>query len=1049
MKNKYLSNRESGHLGRLWVFLVMVLLALPFIGQAQSITVSPSTDPDNPTEFGTVPVGQVSSPAKQYAVTATGISGNLTVSFGNAASFEGSTDNSNFSNAVVLPAAGGTLYVRFKPTAVGTTNGEYIQVTGNTDGRNGTTLNAFIDVRGTGAQGLPTLTATPSARGFGNQVINTTSSPMTFTVTGTSLTGDVTVTAPAGFLVSNSATGTYNQTTTVGQGNTGSVNETVYVVFNPTVASNYVGNVTFTSSGTSTTASVAGTGVLPPATLSVTPTSLTFADTQEGLVSSPSGFTVSGSNLTAVVTVTAPTGFLIRQGTTGTFVQTVTLTPVNNSVNASLQAVFAPATAGSYSSNITISSAGNGNPSINLAVSGTATSAPRGPFIVVNPGSLDFQTVSSSGSAQTLSFEINAGNLTAPLVLTGSNNNILFREAALGGSFVNGPITINPVSGSVSSRIIEVQLTGPIGAGEFTGNITASSTGAASRVVSITANSTGGESVVNVSSSGLNLFSTVPGVPSAVQSYQLSGTNLLRDITVTAPPAFQVSLDANFTNVTTTNNTIVVPRNNGSDVTPTTVYVRFVPTSAFSTSGSVLNSSRPALGVAVRVQGTSEPSIQLQNAFQQVKNVEIYTRSSSQAITVVAERVLQPVTISQLLSANTTFNPDNTAQFEISRDNVNFTIDTVKLKPNTSTYSINQQIYIRFRPTNLGSAQATLRFQSNDFDDKTTQNFTANSLLSGLPIDNQPSLRATANVVRNNTTATVSFTLPANYAGLGYGEGRLIVASENPTLPSGNQPSDGISYQTGNQIYGQGPQVAPGYFAVFAGPNASVTIEGLDIRKTYYFYTFEYNNIDNNVNVIASGAENYLSPPTPNTIPGIIAPSPLPVTLVSFDAKVRGSQVALTWVTSTELNNKGFEVERSRDGRSFETILFRAGKGTTSSSSTYTAADEKPLAGTSYYRLKQIDLDGTVSHTQPVVVNFLRSGDVNMYPNPVEDILTIELGGTTEGVTVTITDSNGRLIRSQKLGANGTLNMGDLGTGTYMVTVGEGNSKVTRRIVKK
>lgn len=346
MKNKYLSNRESGHLGRLWVFLVMVLLAMPFIGQAQSITVSPSTDENNPTEFGTVPVGQVSSPAKQYTVTATGISGSLTVSFGNAASFEGSTDNNNFSNAVVLPAAGGTLYVRFKPTAVGTTSGEYIQVTGNTGGRNGTTLNAFIDVRGTGAQGVPTLTVTPSARGFGNQVINTTSSPMTFTVTGTTLTGDVTVTAPAGFLVSNSATGTYSQTVTVGQGNTGSVNETVYVVFTPTVASNYVGNVTFTSSGTSTTASVAGTGVLPPATLSVTPTSLTFANTQEGLVSSPSGFTVSGSNLTAAVTVTAPTGFLIRQGTTGTFVQTVTLTPVNNSVNASLQAVFAPATAG-------------------------------------------------------------------------------------------------------------------------------------------------------------------------------------------------------------------------------------------------------------------------------------------------------------------------------------------------------------------------------------------------------------------------------------------------------------------------------------------------------------------------------------------------------------------------------------------------------------------------------------------------------------------------------------------------------------------------------
>ncbi|MET4107013.1 T9SS type A sorting domain-containing protein [Hymenobacter sp. UYP22] len=899
-------------------------------------------------------------------------------------------------------------------------------------------------IRGT-VSTTPTITANPTTLVFGtNTVVGSTSAEQTFVASGQSLTAPLLLTASSDYLISTTTGGPYVSSLSLTP-TAGTVpNTTIYVVFQPTVSGSNNGSVTLTSTGANTVAvNTFGTAQPAPAILNTNPTTIIFPTTQVGQASTPSTFTVTGSNLTSSnVTVTAPSGFQVRLPN-GAYSSTLTLAVANGSVNQTIETRFVPTVAQDYASEITITA---GATSTTVEVSGTATPAPTGPFIVVNPSSLDFGTVSATGSAQTLTFSINAGNLTDPLVLTGSTNNIVFRDASAGGSFTNGPLVIAPSGGTVSIRNIEVQLTGPIARGPFTGSITASSTGATNQVVTIIANSTGNNSVINASGN-LNQFSTVPGVPSAAQSYTLSGSNLLQDITVAAPQYFQVSTDPNFAGVTGTGNTIVVARNSGSDVTATTIYVRFIPPSALNTSSLILNSSSPAIAQGIPVAGTSEPNIQIANAFQEVRNVMLNTRSASQALTINAERVLQPVTISKLLSTNP-LNPENTPQFELSLDNVTFT-NSVVLTPSSTTYTINQPIYVRYRPTYLGTAQSTLQFQSNDFANKSVQSFGANDLLSGRSIDTEPTLRSTATVTRSGTTATVTFNLPANYAQLGYGEGRLIVASTNPELPAANQPIDGNSYQTGNQTYGQGPQIAPGFFAVYSGANQTVVVDGLDLATTYYFYTFEYNNIDNNFNVSVIGAENYLSPPVPNTIPGIIAPSPLPVTLVSFSAKVKNNQVALNWETAAELNNKHFEVQRSRDGRSFETVLIREGKGTTSSRTVYNEVDKKPLNGVSYYRLKQVDLDGSSSFSSLVAVSFLNSGDVTMYPNPVEDQLTIELGGSAEGVTAIITDMTGRVISTQKLGADSKLNMSTLQTGTYLVTVGEGTAKVTRRIVKK
>ncbi|GAB4286836.1 MAG: hypothetical protein Kow0098_02530 [Ignavibacteriaceae bacterium] len=124
------------------------------------------------------------------------------------------------------------------------------------------------------------------------------------------------------------------------------------------------------------------------------------------------------------------------------------------------------------------------------------------------------------------------------------------------------------------------------------------------------------------------------------------------------------------------------------------------------------------------------------------------------------------------------------------------------------------------------------------------------------------------------------------------------------------------------------------------------------------------------------------------------ASSPLPVELVSFTASVSGNVVLLNWKTASETNNSGFEVQRKKSGvknleTGWEAIGFVQGYGTTTEPKSYTYTDDlAPLAGLSqtfYYRLKQIDYDGTFEYSEiaEVDINQLKEFALEQnYPNP-------------------------------------------------------------------
>ena len=109
-----------------------------------------------------------------------------------------------------------------------------------------------------------------------------------------------------------------------------------------------------------------------------------------------------------------------------------------------------------------------------------------------------------------------------------------------------------------------------------------------------------------------------------------------------------------------------------------------------------------------------------------------------------------------------------------------------------------------------------------------------------------------------------------------------------------------------------------------------------------------------------------------------------PVELASFVATVSNRLVELSWMTATETNNQGFEVQRSAGGE-FETIAFIEGHGTTTESQVYSYSDKSVGIGSYSYRLKQVDFDGTFEYSGVVEVDVPAPAvfalDQN-YPNP-------------------------------------------------------------------
>ena len=129
----------------------------------------------------------------------------------------------------------------------------------------------------------------------------------------------------------------------------------------------------------------------------------------------------------------------------------------------------------------------------------------------------------------------------------------------------------------------------------------------------------------------------------------------------------------------------------------------------------------------------------------------------------------------------------------------------------------------------------------------------------------------------------------------------------------------------------------------------------------------------------------YLDADNPGPVPGL-----LPIELVYFETKLVGSNVEINWATASELDNAFFSIERSTDGITWTSLATIDGAGTSVSTLHYTYTDENAEFGTSYYRLRQTDFDGTSTLSLTQAVENKNQSTLKIYPSPASDQLTIE-----------------------------------------------------------
>ncbi|SFQ51458.1 T9SS type A sorting domain-containing protein [Hymenobacter arizonensis] len=143
----------------------------------------------------------------------------------------------------------------------------------------------------------------------------------------------------------------------------------------------------------------------------------------------------------------------------------------------------------------------------------------------------------------------------------------------------------------------------------------------------------------------------------------------------------------------------------------------------------------------------------------------------------------------------------------------------------------------------------------------------------------------------------------------------------------------------------------------------------------------------------------------------VVLVQPLPVSLTHFGAALQKDGVRLNWETATERNNAYFAVERSADGRNFEEVTRVAGSGTSSQNRRYATLDPAPLAGASYYRLRQVDTDGAFNYSPVAAVSNEGRGVATLFPNPATTEVKILFANPLSGpVDIQIMDAAGRVV---------------------------------------
>lgn len=169
----------------------------------------------------------------------------------------------------------------------------------------------------------------------------------------------------------------------------------------------------------------------------------------------------------------------------------------------------------------------------------------------------------------------------------------------------------------------------------------------------------------------------------------------------------------------------------------------------------------------------------------------------------------------------------------------------------------------------------------------------------------------------------------------------------------------------------------------------------------------------------------------------------LPIELAFFETELKNEKTEIRWKTLSETNNKHFEIEKSLDAETYQSIGIVNGHGTTKEVNNYAFVDANPSKGVTYYRLKQIDTDGSFSYSAISSV-YNEIDQIQFYPNPSDNNIKFEK--LHEGDKISIKNLIGEIVLEESLFSDKTLNVSMLSSGTYLLSF---NGKTKKLVIIK
>ncbi|MDP4284912.1 MAG: T9SS type A sorting domain-containing protein [Bacteroidota bacterium] len=175
---------------------------------------------------------------------------------------------------------------------------------------------------------------------------------------------------------------------------------------------------------------------------------------------------------------------------------------------------------------------------------------------------------------------------------------------------------------------------------------------------------------------------------------------------------------------------------------------------------------------------------------------------------------------------------------------------------------------------------------------------------------------------------------------------------------------------------------------------------------------------------------------------------PTPVKLLNFSAQQENKSIRLQWQTAQENNSKSFEIEHSMNTTNWNTLATQPAAGNSAVVSSYSFNDASPTYGKNYYRLKQVDIDGSFTYSNVVSAEWSGTSGtlVEVYPNPVANSFTVDLHqAITRPVYYELVTASGAVVRKGYITSNGQqVNIAALPKNIYLLKMLQTTTKIVK-----